>query len=71
MSFVPFAGGKRVCIGKTFAEMTFKVIVPLVMKAFNKNGRMGEFVNKEHYTKKPEISATTVRMTSLPINFYA
>jgi cytochrome P450 len=42
-------GGKRVCIGKTFAENSFKVVAPLILKAFTKM----EFVNPEHYQKKP------------------
>ena len=49
MSFMPFLAGKRVCIGKTFAENSLKVVIPLIMKAFLKM----EFVNKEFYQKKP------------------
>jgi cytochrome P450 len=49
MSFMPFLAGKRVCLGKTFAENSFKVVFPLIMKAFS---RM-EFVNPEHYVSKP------------------
>ncbi|CDW76112.1 cytochrome p450 [Stylonychia lemnae] len=33
-SFVPFLGGKRVCLGKTFAENAFKTIVPLLMNNY-------------------------------------
>jgi cytochrome P450 len=33
-SFLPFLGGKRVCIGKTFAENTFMIVLPMVLKAF-------------------------------------
>jgi cytochrome P450 len=35
MSFIPFSGGKRVCIGKTFAEVTVKTVIPLIFKAFS------------------------------------
>ena len=49
MSFLPFIAGKRVCIGKTFTENTFRVVFPLFLKAFSRF----EFVNPEHYTKKP------------------
>ena len=49
MSFAPFLGGKRVCVGKTFAENSFKVVLPLILKAY----KDFEFVNPEHYHKKP------------------
>lgn len=49
-SFVPFLGGKRVCVGKTFAENSFKVVAPLILKAFSKL----EFEDKEHYHNKPK-----------------
>ncbi len=48
MSFGPFLGGKRVCLGKTFADMTFKITASLLLQNFD-----FEFVNVEHYTKKP------------------
>lgn len=38
MSFMPFLTGKRICIGKTFAENAFMSIMPLVLKAFNQGG---------------------------------
>ena len=49
MSFVPFLGGKRVCVGKTFAENSFKVVLPLILKAFSDF----EFVDPTHYKQKP------------------
>ncbi len=49
LSFMPFLAGKRVCVGKTFAENGFKVVFPLIMKAFRKM----EYVNKDHYVSKP------------------
>lgn len=49
MSFIPFLAGKRVCIGKTFAENSLKAVFPIIMKAFSKF----EFVNKDHYKVKP------------------
>jgi cytochrome P450 len=30
LSFTPFMGGKRVCLGKTFAEVTTRFTVPLL-----------------------------------------
>jgi cytochrome P450 len=49
MSFIPFLAGKRVCVGKTFAENSFKVVMPLIMKAFPRI----EFVDPNHYKEKP------------------
>jgi cytochrome P450 len=45
MSFMPFLAGKRVCVGKTFAENSFKVVMPLILKAFKRIN----FVNPAHY----------------------
>ncbi|TNV79831.1 hypothetical protein FGO68_gene11525 [Halteria grandinella] len=58
MSFIPFSGGKRVCIGKTFAEVSYKIIVPMILKAFNQGGRLGEFENKDFYQNLPMNNAT-------------
>ena len=49
MSFMPFLAGKRICIGKTFAETSMKTVYPIIMKAFNSF----EFVEKELYKMKP------------------
>lgn len=35
MSFGPFLGGKRVCLGKSFAETMAKVVVPNLLYHFN------------------------------------
>ena len=42
MSFGPFLGGKRICIGKTFAEIVTKVTTPLFVYYFD-----FEFVNED------------------------
>lgn len=31
MAFTPFMGGKRVCLGKTFAEVTVRFTVPMML----------------------------------------
>jgi len=49
MSFMPFLAGKRVCVGKTFAENSIKVVLPMIMKAFPQM----EFVDKSMYERKP------------------
>lgn len=34
-SFIPFLGGKRSCLGKTFAETVFKFMMPLLLNSFD------------------------------------
>ena len=34
-AYSPFSGGKRVCFGKTFAEITMKIAVTYITQAFN------------------------------------
>jgi len=41
-------GGKRICIGKTFAENIAKCVLPIILSRVD-----FEFVNKENYEKKP------------------
>jgi len=42
LSFTPFFGGKRICLGKTFAEVVTKFTVPLLMHHLD-----FEFVDRE------------------------
>jgi len=35
MSFGPFLGGKRICLGKTFAETISKIIGPTILAHFD------------------------------------
>lgn len=48
MSFSPFLGGKRICLGKTFAETVSKVVGPTLIYNFDM-----EFVDKKFYKEKP------------------
>ena len=48
MSFMPFLAGKRVCAGKTLAENSMKIVLPLFIKAFSGF----KFVQKELYSMK-------------------
>jgi cytochrome P450 len=50
MSYGPFLGGKRICLGKTFAELFVKVICAIILYKYDI-----EFVDKECYEKKPAI----------------
>jgi cytochrome P450 len=35
LSFTPFMGGKRICLGKTFADVNMKLTVPLLLHSFS------------------------------------
>lgn len=35
LSFTPFMGGKRVCLGKTFAEVNFRFTIPILFHSLN------------------------------------
>ena len=48
MSYGPFLGGKRVCLGKTFAENIGKCLVPIIISEFD-----FEFTDKDLYLRKP------------------
>ncbi|CDW82123.1 cytochrome family subfamily polypeptide 55 precursor [Stylonychia lemnae] len=48
MSFGPFLGGKRICLGKTFAESILKCILPVIFNQVD-----FEFEDKELLKRKP------------------
>ena len=56
MSYMPFLAGKRICVGKTFAEYSLKIVLALIFKAFSKM----EFENPKFYSKKPAINIIIV-----------
>jgi len=47
-SFSPFLGGRRICVGKTFAENIIKSVVPLILSKLE-----FEFVDPKDYLRKP------------------
>jgi cytochrome P450 len=48
-SYIPFLGGKRVCVGKTFAEVISKFVLPIFLTYFD-----FDFVNEDdRVNKKP------------------
>ena len=53
MSWTPFLGGKRICLGKTFVETMSKIIGPTILYNFN-----FRFIDKIHLEKKPENNTT-------------
>jgi cytochrome P450 len=52
MSFGPFLGGHRICLGKTFALSSLKRVLPIIIMLLD-----FEFVDKIVYTKKPPKNA--------------
>jgi cytochrome P450 len=48
MSFGPFLGGKRICLGKTFVESVSKIIGPTLLASLD-----FEFLDKTAVLKKP------------------
>mmetsp|Transcript_30470 Transcript_30470/g.29850 ORF Transcript_30470/g.29850 Transcript_30470/m.29850 type:complete len:166 (+) Transcript_30470:300-797(+) len=53
MSYGPFLGGRRVCLGKTFSETAIKVIISMVLQLYTI-----ELHDKDHYVNKPFIAGT-------------
>ena len=46
MAFMPFLGGRRVCAGKSFAEIVMRLLTATLMSKFD-----FEFVNEKDMTK--------------------
>jgi len=61
-SFSPFLGGSRVCLGKTFAELTLKFTIPLWYHAFD-----FELVKEEHKKKQPYVHLGATKAGLIPI----
>ncbi|CDW84567.1 cytochrome p450 [Stylonychia lemnae] len=53
-SFSPFLGGRRICLGKTFAENIAKIIVPLIVSEIE-----FKFKRPIHYERKPKKGLST------------
>ncbi len=56
MSFVPFMGGKRVCFGKTFAEISGRLVTTMLVNAFQ-----FEFVEERFQTEFPHFSVMATK----------
>jgi len=63
-AFVPFLGGSRVCLGKTFAEVTMRLTLPLYYHYFD-----FELVEEKHKKKRPYISVGGSESPVVPIKF--
>ena len=63
LAFTPFMGGKRVCLGKTFAEVTIRFTVPMLYHHFD-----FEFVNPiEQINNKEPYSAGGLKEIEIPM----
>lgn len=56
LTFGPFLGGKRICIGKTFAEVAVRFTVPLLYYHFD-----FEFVDPNQLIDKPKVNAAALK----------
>lgn len=63
-AFSPFLGGSRVCLGKTFAEVTLKFTLPMYFHYFN-----FELVNEEHKKERPIVWLGSTSAIEIPIKF--
>ena len=61
-AFSPFLGGSRVCMGKTFAEITLKFVLPLWYHAFT-----FEFVKEEHKQTQPFLHLAATKAMQIPM----
>ena len=64
LSFNPFLGGKRICLGKTFAEITLRLTLPLYYHHFD-----FEFVKEEQKKERPHYEIGGSSQIDIPINF--
>ena len=63
MSFAPFLGGKRICLGKTFAEIISKVIGPSLFGMLDFT-----FVDPINYTKKTRNNLENISAPCVMVN---
>lgn len=63
LAFTPFLGGKRVCIGKTFAEVTIRYTIPMIFYHVD-----FEFLKSEQATEyKPAYSISNPTEPKMPM----
>lgn len=63
MSFGPFLGGKRICLGKTFVETMSKIISPTILYNFDFS-----FADEKSMEKKPENNTTSLYEPEIMVN---
>lgn len=62
LAFTPFLGGHRVCLGKTFAEITLKYTLPMYTYFFN-----FEWRNKDFYQNRPRYQFGGMKTLEMPV----
>ena len=63
-AFSPFLGGSRVCLGKTFAEVTLRFTIPLYYHFFD-----FELVEPAHKKERPVVWLGATKAINIPIKF--
>ena len=61
-AYVPFLGGSRVCLGKTFAEVTLRFTIPLWFHFFD-----FDFTVEEHRKERPVVVLGSVKAIEIPL----
>mmetsp|Transcript_15314 Transcript_15314/g.14889 ORF Transcript_15314/g.14889 Transcript_15314/m.14889 type:complete len:144 (+) Transcript_15314:772-1203(+) len=62
-SYSPFLGGKRVCLGKTFAEKMSRIIFTMMVWNFD-----FQFQDEKFYTTKPNLNMFTNKQVEVMMN---
>ena len=63
-AFQPFLGGVRVCLGKTFAEVTLRMMIPLWYHCFE-----FELAEPEHKKNRPSPQIGSIESLEIPMRF--
>jgi len=61
LAFTPFTGGKRICVGKTFAEVLMKFTLPIIYHHFD-----FKLSNPEHHINKPTVHINASKPSVIP-----
>jgi cytochrome P450 len=62
LAWCPFLGGKRICVGKTFAEVVLRYVVPILYHHFD-----FELANPEHRINKPPVNFNSTASSVIPV----
>ena len=64
--WLPFNGGKRICLGKTFAEMSLKMVLTILSQRFNfETVEVGKYGD----TKFPILGLGVSHVPKIPLKF--
>jgi cytochrome P450 len=61
LAFCPFSGGKRICAGRTFAEIMLCITIPLIYYHFE-----FEFTRPDQKTNKPNYQISAAKNPEMP-----